>query len=261
MIALKLPSQTVKIDKGELVSYNVNSVEYIHQKGAPGWRNADTEMFPVIGPTAEANFTVWTPKGDAIQDQHGLLRELIYTLVKADDTTAIFQKEYLANTKIANSKYPDKSTVSELYWPYNFKFQKKYELTKNGLEITFVITAEEGMPYMLGYHPAFKTESKFTELSAENNSTINVKEIQAVGNRAYLLENRTETTLKNTNSVTIQTKGFKHLMLWTAVDTMLCIEPITFYPYAVTQDKLSEGYSYMGKLPAEYKVFLKPTYL
>ncbi|SFW40571.1 aldose epimerase [Cellulophaga fucicola] len=260
MIVLKLPNQTVKIDKGELVSYNANTVEYIHQKGDPGWRNADTEMFPVIGPTAEANFTVWTPKGDAIQDQHGLLRELTYTLVEADDTTAIFQKKYLANTKITNSKYPDKSIVSELYWPYDFQFQKKYELTNNGLEITFIITAEEGMPFMLGYHPAFKTESKFTKLSTEN-ITIHVEEIQAVGSRAYSLTDVTSAQLQNPNPLTIETQGFKHLMLWTEVDTMLCIEPITFYPYDVTQDKLSQGYSYMGKLPVEYKVFLKPTHL
>lgn len=259
MITLKLANQTVSIDKGELVNYIVNDVELIHQKGDPGWRNADTEMFPIIGPTAEADFKVWTPKGDAIQDQHGLLRELTYTLLNVDDTTATFQKVYKANTKVTNSKYPNKSTVSELYWPYNFQFQKKIQLTKSGLEITFTITAEEGMPFMLGYHPAFKTESKTTEVSYGKNTKINVQDIKAAGSLAYPLRTITNAQLQNKTPLIIETQGFKELMLWTEVDTMLCIEPITFYPYDVDQDKLFQGYSYTDKLPVEYKVFLKPT--
>ncbi|MGJ8732240.1 MAG: aldose 1-epimerase [Cellulophaga sp.] len=261
MIILELANQIVKIDKGELVNYLVDKVEYIHQKGDPGWRNADTEMFPLIGPTAEAGFKVWTPKGDAIQDQHGLLRELTYTLLSADSTTAVFQKEYKANDKVANSKYPNKSTVSELYWPYDFKFQKKFELTTTGVEITFLITAEEGMPYMLGYHPAFKTESNVTEVSYGENAKATVKDIKAAGSVAYPLRDMTKAELQNTNAITIETQGFKELMLWTEVDTMLCVEPITFYPYDVAQDKLFKGYSNMGKVPAEYKVFLKPSSL
>ncbi|PKB45118.1 aldose 1-epimerase [Cellulophaga sp. RHA19] len=261
MIILELANQIVKIDKGELVNYLVDKVEYIHQKGDPGWRNADTEMFPLIGPTAEAGFKVWTPKGDAIQDQHGLLRELTYTLLSADSTAAVFQKEYKANNNVANSKYPNKSTVSELYWPYDFKFQKKFELTTTGVEITFLITAEEGMPYMLGYHPAFKTESNVTEVSYGENAKAAVKDIKAAGSVAYPLRDMTKAELQNTNAITIETQGFKELMLWTEVDTMLCVEPITFYPYDVAQDKLFKGYSNMGKVPAEYKVFLKPSNL
>jgi len=58
MTALRLGKQSVQIDEGELVSYSVSGHEFIHQKGSPGWRNADTEMFPIIGPTNEANFKV-----------------------------------------------------------------------------------------------------------------------------------------------------------------------------------------------------------
>ena len=66
----------VKIDNGELVSYIKNDEELIHQKGNPGWRNSDTEMFPIIGPTEFNAFIVSTPKGDCIQYQHWLLIEL-----------------------------------------------------------------------------------------------------------------------------------------------------------------------------------------
>ena len=73
MVQLKNNNSIVKIDAGELVGYQVNGHEFIHQKGSPGWGSADTEMFPIIGPVNEADFRVKTPKGDAIQDQHGLL--------------------------------------------------------------------------------------------------------------------------------------------------------------------------------------------
>ncbi|PCH50298.1 MAG: aldose epimerase, partial [Flavobacteriaceae bacterium] len=77
----------VKIEEGELISYQKNGEELIHQKGNPGWRNSDTEMFPIIGPTKANNFIVTTPKGNCIQDQHGLIRELKYsTKNKTEDS-------------------------------------------------------------------------------------------------------------------------------------------------------------------------------
>ena len=84
MIHLKVSNgkNTVSIDQGELISYKIKGEEFIHQKGSPGWRNSDTEMFPVIGPTAQNNFMVPSPKGDSFQDQHGILREMPYQLIK-----------------------------------------------------------------------------------------------------------------------------------------------------------------------------------
>lgn len=93
-IELVSKNSTVVIEKGELISFKVNAVEYIHQKGNKGWRNSDIEMFPVIGPTSKNNFRVHTKKGDAIQDQHGLLRELDYSLISSDKKTAKFIKKY-----------------------------------------------------------------------------------------------------------------------------------------------------------------------
>jgi len=50
-------------------------------------------MFTLIGPTNEANFKVKTPKGLAIQDQHGLLREMDYVLKDSTDSKAVFSKK------------------------------------------------------------------------------------------------------------------------------------------------------------------------
>ena len=89
---------------GELIGYRVGDFEYMHQKGSPGWRSTDTEMFPIIGPTADAHFEVRTSRGIAVQDQHGLLREMPYELMEQSDSHAIFRKTYSAGTKIINSK-------------------------------------------------------------------------------------------------------------------------------------------------------------
>ena len=119
MTQLQLKNLNVSIDKGQLSSFKKDDYEYIHQVGSPGWGKSDDEMFPIIGPTDEAGFKVKTPKGEAILDQHGLLRELTYTLTSSTATTAVFEKKYTAGTKIKNSNSSDFSWQS-------FIFLKKY---------------------------------------------------------------------------------------------------------------------------------------
>ena len=224
---------SVKIEKGELVSYIVTNEELIHQKGTPGWRNSDTEMFPIIGPTDAANYTVNTPKGSCIQDQHGLLRELTYTLIHSSATTAVYQKIYKANTLVNNAKFPTKSPKELLSWPYNFTFTKKYNLTNTTLTITFEIEAEKGMPFMLGYHPAFKLNGMADKIGASTITDISIAQIMEGGSTAFPLLNTRELNLIKSEGqhINLQTKGFGNFMLWTEVPSMLCIEPITAYPY------------------------------
>lgn len=62
MTTLKSKDLNVQINAGELVSLIKNKHEFIHQKGSPGWSHSDTEMFPVIGPTDDAQFKVKTPQ-------------------------------------------------------------------------------------------------------------------------------------------------------------------------------------------------------
>ena len=47
----------VQVDSGKIASYTVDGFELIHQR-ATGWPNSDTEMFPIIGPTAKADYRV-----------------------------------------------------------------------------------------------------------------------------------------------------------------------------------------------------------
>lgn len=257
MVKLKLHDQLVKIDEGELVGYSAVGHEYIHQKGSPGWRNSDTEMFPIIGPTNEANFRVTTPKGAAVQDQHGLLREMAYQLVSQTETKAVFRKQYVSGTPIKNSKYPSKSTEEYLSWPYNFEFTKSFEILENGLRIQFKIIGEEGMPFMLGYHPAFKLTSERASIKTAER-TIALQEVLDVGSRALPVMDCNSLTLVDVGELIIKTEGFGNFMLWTEVPNMLCIEPITFYPYAVSQKKLHSGFQPVNRPENIFSVIIQP---
>lgn len=253
MVELKFQNQSVNIFEGELVGYLVDEHQYIHQKGSPGWRNSDTEMFPIIGPTSDAGFQVETPRDIAIQDQHGLLRELDYELVSKSETEVVFKKTYKANTPIKNSKHPEKSNKKLLFWTYDFEFEKKFVLNENGLEITFAVIGERDTPFMLGYHPAFNLVTKNPIVIAEENA-ITLPQVLAVGNRAFKVIGYEEVILKDKNELQITTQGFGNFMLWTEVPNMICIEPITFYPYDVEQKDLHRGFQFLETGKREFKV-------
>ncbi|WP_339337957.1 MULTISPECIES: aldose epimerase family protein [unclassified Croceitalea] len=256
IINLKHKNQIVKIDAGELVGYNVNGHEFIHQKGSPGWSSSDTEMFPIIGPVSESRFQVETPRGNAIQDQHGHLRQMEYNLVSSDTISAIYNKVYEAGTPIKNSKFPKKSTEEWMNWPYSFEFEKSFKLDDDGLEIQFVISGDKEMPFMLGYHPAFKlyTDKPTVDTGSKQ---ISLLEVLAVGSRALQVSDCESITLKDEKELTIKTEGFGHFMCWTEVANMVCIEPISFYPYAVSQENLHAGFQLLED-KVSFKVFLLP---
>jgi len=257
MVNLSSGKAIARIEDGELASYQLKGHEFIHQKGSPGWRNSDTEMFPVIGPTSDAGFRVHVPRGNAIQDQHGLLRELDYELLSSTDTTAKYMKSYKAGAVIKNSKYPDKSAAQLLIWPFSFEFYKGFELSDKDLEISFRISGEKDMPFMLGYHPAFKLYSENPMVIAEDQK-ITLGSVLKAGGRALEVSNCQSITLRDDKELTIKTEGFGHFMLWTEVSNMICIEPITFYPYAVEQVELHKGFDYLSDEDRHFKVTLIP---
>ncbi|MBR9853056.1 MAG: aldose 1-epimerase [Algicola sp.] len=256
MVALKNSNSEVKIDAGELVGYKVNGHEFIHQKGSPGWSSSDTEMFPVIGPLNKAGFRVETPNGAAVQDQHGHLRQMKYELKNYTDTTAVYVKKYKAGTEVYNAKFPEKSTEEALTWPYDFLFEKSFVLHKDSLEINFKITGAKGMPFMLGYHPTFKLYSGSPTIVTKNRE-ITLDDVLAVGSRALQVADCTSITLKDKKEITIETKGFGNFMCWTEVRNMVCIEPISFYPYAVEQSQLHNGFQQLED-ETVFNVLLRP---
>jgi galactose mutarotase-like enzyme len=257
-IFLKNTNSQVSIEQGELISFQKENQEYMHQKGSKGWRNSDVEMFPVIGPTSKNNFRVHTKIGDAIQDQHGLLRDLEYNLISSDEKSASFIKKYTKNTLIKNSKFPVKSTEEYLFWPFDFTFSKNFMLENDVLKIEFIINSEEGMPFMLGYHPAFLLSNLGNETVTSNNKKITLAEIYEVGHNAFPVLNSDKIILQNSdkNDLEISTTGFNNFMLWTEVDNMLCIEPITQYT-SYTDQKFSEENMSLSKGENVFSIKIK----
>ena len=232
-----------KIINGELVSFKRGSDEFIHQKGNKGWRNSDDEMFPIIGPTSKNNFIVTTKKGEAVLDQHGLLRELEYSLISSDKNSAFFTKSYKKNTLIKNSKFPKKSHKEYLFWTYDFIFKKKFILKKNTLKIDFIVESEKGMPFMLGYHPAFLLSGSGMDTLKTTSEEIKLNDVLIAGASAYPVLNKNKIILNSVDksSLEISTTGFHNFMLWTEVNNMICIEPVTQYTSFVDHKNLDKN--------------------
>ncbi|PWG05901.1 aldose 1-epimerase [Polaribacter aquimarinus] len=257
-VSIKNLNSIVIIDKGELISFRVYDTEYIHQKGNKGWRKSDDEMFPIIGPVSKNNYVVHTKNGDAIQDQHGLLRELEYVLNYSNETSARFIKRYKKNTLVKNSKYPEKSSEEFLNWPFNFTFEKTFTLKNNVLTIEFIINSEKGMPFMLGYHPAFLLSNSGKETFISKGTEHNLEDVYKAGSNAFPILNSNAILLKNSDKkdVKISTIGFNNFMLWTEVDNMVCIEPITQYT-SYTNQKFSEENMSLSKGKNMFSVAIK----
>lgn len=234
IITLTSPDKnsSAKIDAGELISYMKGNEELIHQRGDAGWANSDTEMFPIVGPTAANNFKINTKKGTNLQDQHGLLRELKYALLKNEEHSVSLQKKYKAGKNIKNSKFPDRSSQEDLVWLYNFTFTKSFELTNDSLTVHFEFQTEKGMPFMLGYHPAFKLSSTVSEVFKWKEEQIGLKEIIEGGHSAFPVLNTQEIHLLKEEgyNLKIKTINFDNFMIWSPTPNMVCIEPITQYP-------------------------------
>ena len=247
----------VTIDQGELISYRFQGMELIHQKGEPGWAHCDMEMFPIIGPTAATSYRVQVPKGNAIQDQHGLLRELDYTAVDSTEQSASYKRNYAAGAVVKNSKHPEKSPIPFLIWPYSFEFSKGFELDEEGLTIRFTISGDVDMPYMLGYHPAFHLNTSSPKIRSGERE-ISLTEVMEAGSQALEVPATKELLLSDQCTVQIKTDGFDTFMLWTEVPNMICIEPVTYYPYSRPQHELHEGFDYLQREEREYSVRIVP---
>ena len=86
---------------------------------------------------------------------------------------------------------------------------------------------------MLGYHPAFKLSGNNDEIFKFKEEQLTLQDILDVGSIAYPALGTHEITLVKANgyNVLIKTQGFDNFMLWTEVPNMVCIEPISAYPY------------------------------
>jgi len=175
-------------------------------------------------------------------------------LISVSENQVKFQKNYTKNSWVKNSKFPSKSPEEFLFWPFDFIFEKKISLLNNSLLIDFMIQSEEGMPFMLGYHPAFLLSDTCEEIIISNHQKIVLKDVLNAGSNALPVLESDEILLINYDKKNLQinTKGFHNFMLWTEVNNMICIEPITQYTSFTNQQfseenmRLSKGNNYFS---------------
>ena len=247
----------VTVKGGELTGLFFGDRNWMHKGSEPGWGHSDTEMFPIIGPTDQTAYRVQVPRGNAIQDQHGLLRELDYTLVSQTETQVVYAKNYKAGTLVPNSKYPQRSTVKWLIWPFTFRFTKTICLLSDGVEVSFGLSGERDMPYMIGYHPAFSIQSGRAKVITGDRE-VSLQQVLEVGDRAFELPQCESLILEDNDRLRLESRGFGHFMLWSPDPGMLCVEPISFYPYNAGPEKLHEGFRFLENTEQRFSLSIKP---
>ena len=111
---------------------------------------------------------------------------------------------------------------------------------------------------MLGYHPAFLLSDSGTEIISSSEKNISIDDVMQAGSNAFPVLNTDVITLKNINknNVEISTKGFHNFMLWTEVNNMICIEPITHYT-SYSDQKYSEENMFLSQGKNSFAVAIK----
>ena len=150
------------------------------------------------------------------------------------------------------------SSEEFLTWPFDFSFEKRFKIENRELKIDFVILSEKEMPFMLGYHPAFLLSNTGKETFESDHKIYTLQDVYKAGSSAFPILNTDTIVLKNIDKphLEITTKGFNNFMLWTEVDNMVCIEPITQYT-SYTDQKFSEKNMSLSKGENKFSVVIK----
>jgi hypothetical protein len=64
--------------------------------------------------------------------------------------------------------------------------------------------------------------------------------------------------LEDTRRLELQSRGFGHFMLWSPDPGMICIEPVTYYPYSRPLAEMHEGFRYLEREPQHFWLTLRP---
>lgn len=209
---------------GMIVSLCYQWQEYMHRDHDRGRNKTEIEMFPVIWPTQHNGYQV----GWWYMDQHGLLREMVYDIVSYEQDRLVYSMTYKADTLITNSKYPSRSTLEYCQWPFDFVLTKTFVLHADGLSMIWEIETEGR--YMFGYHPAFVLWWGWWEMV----NGISVRDIADCGHDAFLFEHTERLVLvygDNKKTLTMETSWFGQIMWWSPDAHLVCLEPVTWYPW------------------------------
>lgn len=284
LITLKSQNFTAQVnpENGQLVSLVSGNVEYFHDGGkplyhGPGWRNSEIIPFPIFGPAD--NQKVKVGEKAFYLEQHGISRHtkenpfLPENQSKEDSLTLVQRYD---GRKIPNPRYePGNGRPQFLNWlPYTL--EKRFELTDEGLTCKLTLTNNSAltMPYMVGWHPAFKVFGEIKDgefLDGNKRFTAFFKNIASLEEVISASETSSEGALmiKGISSVIYQNKRIKqgirvssdsfgrNVMLWCPGRNagMLCIEHTSKLPVHHHQNYFKDFKRYESLSPEEKKTF------
>ncbi|MBU1975264.1 MAG: hypothetical protein KKG59_02555 [Nanoarchaeota archaeon] len=236
---------------GQLVSLIFNGIEYFHDGGKSsfnglGWGNSEIVPYPIFGPAD--NQEVKVDYKTFSLEQHGISRHtnenpFVPQVQEKSNILTLVQK--YSGQDISNPKYESGNGRPEhLNWlPYTL--EKTFELTDKGLicKLTVTNNSEINMPYMIGWHPAFKVQGTVEEGEFVDDRGIKIATLADVikysnipPQEALTKERMNSITYRNKNTgqgVRVSSENFSNnVMLWSpSYDAgMLCIEHTSRLP-------------------------------
>ena len=269
-------SAEINTANGQLVSFMCNGIEYMHDGGissysGPGWGNSEVVPFPIFGPAD--NQEVKVGKNKYSLEQHGISRhtaENPFKPVKQKKKSAISLVQKYDGRKISNPKYkPGNGHPEKLYWlPYTL--EKVFELTNEGLSCQLIITndSDSEMPFMIGWHPAFKVFGSVDEGEFINEEGVCLATLQEVINQsaippeeALTIKGLYSVSYRNKNTgkgVKVSSNNFSdNIMLWSPSEEagMLCIEHTSQLPVYDEQNYFGEPKDFELLAPGEKRIY------
>ena len=235
---LKNKELTVKIHAfgAELKSIVKNDIEYLWQADPAYWKRSSPVLFPIVGRLIDNQY-IYKNKTYTMT-QHGFARDHMFELVSHDSEKALYK---LSETKESLAIYP-----------FKFNLYIGYKLNKNELNVSWTVenTNAHDMYFQIGAHPAFNffngskldinKKTTLYELQGHPQVAHVEKDVEVgvinIGDQTFkqdanIYGNLDEITLRDEQkSVTLKTKGFPYLGVWTQVINgknapFICLEP------------------------------------
>ncbi|MDO4497440.1 MAG: aldose 1-epimerase family protein [Bacteroidales bacterium] len=132
---------SVKEHGAELASIVCGGKEYLWQADEKFWKRHSPVLFPIVGSVCKGEYR---SHGKTYKmGQHGLARDLDFTLISATDNELWYE---LSSTPETLEKYP-----------YSFCLRIGYRLEGKRISVMWKVvnTGEETMAFQIGAHPAF----------------------------------------------------------------------------------------------------------
>ncbi len=272
IICIKSGEVEVSVHKGRVCSLKKNGVEFMHgasksqelqdEDDKKGWSKSEITMFPLIGPAED--YCMRVGSYSAPLDGHGLTRNFSFEIVFHKKNHLKLRQKYLAHSLIKNKKYVKGNGRPEyLSWPFSYVLDKDIEIIENEVHVRLSVenSSDRKMPFMLGWHPAFKflsnAEGAYFSVESKKHS---LNEVLGAPGGVIFVDGKKISFRNNENNLGLdmETKGFSHFMLWSPGREagMVCIEPVTHLPEVEgNKNYFNEGHCESLK-PGERKTYL-----